>query len=1076
MSGPTTASGERAGGQSPPAAIALAREHYCGGRLQESEATCRQVLEHEPAHADALHLLGVLAHRVGRNDAAIDLISRAAALSPDNPEVHYNLGVAQQVGGQLANAAASYRRALSLQPERADAHNNLGYALLRLGRLDDALTCCDEALRLQPDFAEALANRGEALILRGRNEDAVTALRQALRVRPDFPEAHNHLGVALRELGQRDEADACFHQALRLRPDFAGAHNNLGRLCEDRGRPDEAAARYRLALCYQPHDILLHCNLANVLAKHGKSDEALPAYRQALRLQPNEAVLHSNIAHTLTLLGRPDEAEESCRAALRIRPEFPDAHHNLAITLAAQGRLDEALAANAEALRLQPENPGARNCRALWWLQQGDFERGWPEYEWRWAIQPNSRRSFPQPLWDGSDLNGRSILVHAEQALGDTIQFIRYAQLVKQRGGTVVVESQPPLLPLLRNCPGIDRLVAHKQPLPPCDVHAPLLSLPGVFRTTLATVPTNVPYLFADPKLVEQWKRTFDASSFNVGIAWQGSASFPGDRMRSIPLAHFAPLARVAGVRLFGLQKGTGREQIKAVARRVSVIDLGDRLDEAGAFLDTAAVMQGLDLVITSDTAIAHLAGALGVPVWVALSVGPDWRWLRDREDCPWYPTMRLFRQRRSNDWDEVFDRMAAELRQKLAPSPGTAIAVPIAAGELIDKITILEIKADRITEPSKLRNVRTELAALRDARDWGVPDSTRLAELTSGLREVNETLWQIEDDIRLCERNQDFGPRFVELARAVYHTNDRRSAIKSRINELLGSELVEEKTYTRYESTGPAEPLAETPPRATVCILTYGDYLPYFRRCLDSILQNTPARAIELRLGFNEAPASAEYARQRLVLGSAGDAEALAGGVHRSAFTGPGGMTIRVWNSPVNRFKEPMARLLYHDVPLATEYAVWFDDDSFVEPGWWPALCAVFDRGADYIGQSWWVNYLPGQEEMIRSRPWYRGVPFETHAGRTGVWFMTGGFMAVRSQRLCEANFPDTDFRWKGDTLKQYGGDTLLGEIARQLGWTQAVHDAHVKVNVDLQGHHPAPRRGGTGRQFGSDVDLVIR
>src|SRR5262245_45065940 len=740
-------------------AFATARAHFQAGRLQEAEAGCRQVLEQDPGHADALHLLGVLAHRSGRNDVAAELIARAVVLNPDNPEFHYNLGVAQQVAGRFDQAAASYRLALRLQPDRAEAHNNLGYALLPLGRLDDAVACFEQALSLRPDFPEALGNRGEALLRLGQLPGAADSLRLALRLRPDFPEAHNHLGVVLREQGQLDEAEACFHQVLRLRPNFAGAHNNLGRLCEDHGRLEEAAARYRLALCYQPHDAAIHCNLANVLINQGKPDEAFPVYRQALRLQPHEAVFHSNLAHTLTLLGRPDEAEVSCRQALRLRPDFSDAHHNLAITLAAQGRFDEALAANAEALRLQPESPGARNCRALWWLQRGDFERGWPEYEWRWKIRGVSRRSFRQPDWDGSPLDGRTILVHAEQALGDTLQFIRYAPLVRQRGGTVIVECQAPLLPLLRSCPGIDRLVAHKEALPDFDVQVPLLSLPGVFQTTLVTVPADVPYLFADPARVERWRRELGGEGFKVGIAWQGSLSFPGDRLRSIPLAHFAPLAGVEGVRLFSLQKGPGREQIRSTARvfasagRLALTDLGERLDEQGAFLDTAAVMKTLDLVITSDTAIAHLAGALGVPVWVALSIGPDWRWLLDREDCPWYPTMRLFRQRRQGDWDVVFERMAAELRSAsggscVTPVGQAAVAVPVAAGELIDKITILEIKEERVTDPLKLRNIREELAALREARNKWLPASPELAELTARLREVNETLWQIEDEI----------------------------------------------------------------------------------------------------------------------------------------------------------------------------------------------------------------------------------------------------------------------------------------------------------------------------------------
>jgi hypothetical protein len=262
----------------------------------------------------------------------------------------------------------------------------------------------------------------------------------------------------------------------------------------------------------------------------------------------------------------------------------------------------------------------------------------------------------------------------------------------------------------------------------------------------------------------------------------------------------------------------------------------------------------------------------------------------------------------------------------------------------------------------------------------------------------------------------------------------------------------------------------------ATVCILTFGDYLPYFKRCLESVLAYTPQDQIELRLGFNDAPLSFHYALGLLCPdGAATDNVLLSSGIDRFSFIGDAGMQVRLWHSPRNLYKEPIARLMYHEVALETEYTIWFDDDSYVEPGWWEALFPLLERKIDYIGQPWFVYYLPGQEEMIRAQPWYRGIPFEMLNGRPIVWFMTGGFLAVRSIRLREANFPDTEWTWKGETLKQYGGDTMLGEIARQQGWTRERHDKHILVNVDLQGNHPAPRRGGTGKQFGSDVDVAI-
>jgi tetratricopeptide (TPR) repeat protein len=589
-----------------PELFARAVRHQQAGDLAQAEALCRQVVEHDPAHADALNLLGVLAHLARRNDVAVELLRRALAARPGDGTIHYNLGIAYHVLGHLSDAAACYREALCLEPAHADAYHNLGDVLLTQG-----------------DYSAAQAS-----------------LEQAVRLRADFADAYNKLGIAYREQRKGPEAVAAFRRAVELQPDRAAFHSNL----------------------------------ANLLTSQGRAEEALHHYRHAVRLEPAEPAHHSNMGNVLILLGRPDDAETCCREALRLNPNLANAHHNLAIARSLHGALDEALDINARALRLDPCHAGAHNCQALWTLQKGDFEEGWREYRWRWDIPNAVPRDFAQPVWDGSALAGRTVLLHAEQGLGDTLQFIRYAALVKQRGGTVVVECQPALVPLLRSCAGIDRLVPRSSPLPPFDVHAPLLDLPRIFHTTLATVPARVPYLWADPGLIETWRRELAGGpALKVGIAWQGNPRFPGDCLRSIPLRHLAPLGRREGVRLFALQKGTGREQVAAALADFHVTDLGGRLDEsAGAFMDTAAVMMSLDLVVTTDTSVAHLAGALGVPVWVALGVGADWRYLADREDSPWYPTMRLFRQRCLYEWDELFERIAAALPVRTA-TPGPA-------------------------------------------------------------------------------------------------------------------------------------------------------------------------------------------------------------------------------------------------------------------------------------------------------------------------------------------------------------------------------------------------------------------
>lgn len=312
--------------------------------------------------------------------------------------------------------------------------------------------------------------------------------------------------------------------------------------------------------------------------------------------------------------------------------------------------------------------------QALTWLQQGDMARGWPQYEWRWKRKRSRPRSYSQPLWDGSSLEGKTILLWFEQGLGDSLQFIRYASFVKARGAAkVIVECQEPLLALFANCAGIDQLVPEKSEMPPFDVQAPLLSLPWIFGTLLHTIPAEIPYLLVDPARKEKWRGEIDSAidgsgsspskEFKIGIVWQGNPKHVWDRHRSFPLAHFNRLARIHGVQLVSLQKDVSDERLAGFPHQLSLINLGSRLTD---FADTAAAMQNLDVVITCDSSPAHLAGALGIPVWVAMSALSDWRWMTQRDDSPWYPTMRLFRQKRIGDWDEVFGRLESEVNKLL--------------------------------------------------------------------------------------------------------------------------------------------------------------------------------------------------------------------------------------------------------------------------------------------------------------------------------------------------------------------------------------------------------------------------
>jgi tetratricopeptide (TPR) repeat protein len=685
-------------------------------------------------------------HQAGEFRRAEEVYRSILRRDPRNSRVWFVLGNLCEVQDRLTEAAANMRQALELSPREPMGYFHLGNVLLKEEKMAEAEAAYRRCLELQPQHVEALVN----------------------------------CGYALGEMGKLEEARACYERAKQVRPDYAEIHHNLGNLFRDEGR----------------------------------LDEALACYRRALDLRPDYAKAHVNLGVALVALGEIEPAVRSLERGVELQPDFAEAQNSLGTALSVQGKMDEAVARYERALALKPDYPDAHWNRGLARILQGDFARGWADYEWRWRCKrATPLPAFKQPRWDGSSLEGRTILLYAEQGLGDTLQFIRYAPLVQARGGRVVVQCQDTLLPLLSRCAGIDLLVGWSAAPPACDVWAPLLSVPGILGTTLETIPAQVPYLSADPALVEHWRRELaPVRAFRVGIAWQGSPRHAWDRHRSVPLALFEPLARVEGCVLVSLQQGHGAEQVQALSGRFRIVSLGDLVDRAsGAFMDTAAIVCNLDLVISIDSAIAHLAGGLGVPVWLALHYTPDWRWLLHGTTSPWYPSARLFRQAAVGDWPEVFGRIAEALRE-LAGQVGRPrpVLIEVAPGEVLDKLTILQIKSERITDAAKLAHVRPELAALEAVRRESLASSPDLARLVAELKAVNEQLWEIEDAIRLCERDHDFGPRFIELARSVYLTNDRRTALKRRINELLGSQFVEEKAYPSYGAEG--EPGASAP------------------------------------------------------------------------------------------------------------------------------------------------------------------------------------------------------------------------------------------------------------------------
>lgn len=439
--------------------------------------------------------------------------------------------------------------------------------------------------------------------------------------------------------------------------------------------------------------------------KSGDPAAAEAAYRQAIEQAPAHAKAWCYLGLACHDQGRPVEAEQAYRHALRLAPQFPIALNNLGNSLKLQGRLEEAIACFERAIEQDAGYVSAHFNLGVTRLLQGDDERGWPEFLWRERMPAFAGPQIDAPRWQGEPLDGKTILLWAEQGLGDTLQFVRYAPFARQRGGRAIVAVQKPLLALLGGCAGTDELVSLEEApglASRIDFHAPLMSLPAMVGVDgeKGAPPSaggvqqdaTIPYLQADAQRAERWKEKLAAvAGYKVGIAWAGNPRHADDRRRSVPLEMFEPLAALAGVRLVNLQKGPGSEQVALTGGRVPLVHLGEELDAGGAFTDTAAVISQLDLVIAADTAVAHLAGALGVPVWLALSSLPDWRWRISGETTRWYPSMRLVRQSRPGQWEDVFDRMAAALAERVATRQPCGGGSPSTAGRIAGRIAVRE-------------------------------------------------------------------------------------------------------------------------------------------------------------------------------------------------------------------------------------------------------------------------------------------------------------------------------------------------------------------------------------------------
>ncbi|EMN1929662.1 tetratricopeptide repeat protein [Burkholderia ambifaria] len=596
------------------------------GRLAEAEHGYRAALGTNPADADALHLFGVLRHQQGQHAEAADLVGRAVELRPGDAALQLNLGNALKALGRLDEAIERFRNALTLAPEFPLAHYNLGNAYAALQRHEDAVDAFGRALRLTPDDASIHNNLGNALNALGRHDDALAAFHRALELRPGHAGAHNNLAMALNAMGRADDAIAHFQAAIAAQPRFVAAHFNLGNTFEALGRHGEAAAAFEAALALHPPFPLALFGLANALCALGRQREALPYYERAVGLDPSFSLAWLNLGN---------------------------AHHAL-------GAHEMALRAFDQALRVAPDLKLAQLHRAVTLLTLGDFTRGLPAYETRHDT-PGATPLGTLPRWQGEPIASRTLLIRAEQGFGDTLQFVRFVPLVRARCARVVLEVQPELVALLAPAAARWRvtLVAQGAAKPPAaDIACTLMSLPFLLGLQPSDIVANKRYLDAPDSARRRFRGSLGGQSKRkFGLAWSGRRQ--AQENRSMPFDALAPLLALPDIDWVVLQPALDEDERARVDAHPRVHHLDGRLND---FADTAALIERLDGVVTIDTAVAHLAGALGKPLWIMLPFAPDWRWFTG-DDCPWYPHAKLARQSAPGQWLDVAATVADALR-----------------------------------------------------------------------------------------------------------------------------------------------------------------------------------------------------------------------------------------------------------------------------------------------------------------------------------------------------------------------------------------------------------------------------
>ncbi|HIN30997.1 TPA: tetratricopeptide repeat protein, partial [Candidatus Poribacteria bacterium] len=638
----------------------------------------QQVLADNPRNADALHLLGVVAYQVGRHEIAVNLITHAIEIDPQQVEAYNNLGIVFKEQKKLEKSIQTYHKAIEINPDHAEAHYNLGNAYQEQGKSEKSIQAYHKAIKIQPDYAEVYNNLGIVFKEQGKSEKSIQAYHKAIEIKPNYAEVYNNLGIVFKEQGKLEKSIQAYHKAIEIKPNYAEAYNNLGNAYQGQGKSEKSIQAYHKAIEIKPNYMQVYNNMGNAYQEQGELELAIQAYHKAIKIQPTHIEAYNNMGNAYQEQGELKPAIQAYHKAIKIQPSSAEAHNNLGNAYQEQGELKPAIQAYHKAIKIQPNFAEAHNNLGQILLLLGNFHQGWEEYEWRWQCRnsPAGERNFPQPLWNGSNLHGKSLLVWTEQGIGDEIMFANLLDSLKKIGTNIIVECEKRLVPFFqRSFPEIQFAPRENPPNSrllnsDIDYQIPIGSLGQWLRTDEDSFKQNrQSYLTTCAEKSEQIQKRYQSladDNILVGISWKSIGIKQRQTLsKSTALKDWTSILSQRDCHFINLQYGDTEpelEQFQAVTGLRIYHD--QEIDPLQNLDDFAAQVSALDLVISTSNTTAHIAGALGKRVWTLLPYMPDWRWMLNRNDTLWYPCMRLFRQHTIGDWNDVFQRVGLALEQ----------------------------------------------------------------------------------------------------------------------------------------------------------------------------------------------------------------------------------------------------------------------------------------------------------------------------------------------------------------------------------------------------------------------------